>query len=191
MVYLSALVALAVILGGGLSYEANKAPTGTLLYTYKIEVNERLEEFLAHTDETKAQLDLALLKERLHDARTLALQGKLDAQAQTATNNEITAHVKNVTATLGRLQAQGKYGDAATFAAQLFQTLHDENVKAVDVSTQGSTSIQLALAPILVKLRTTMATVSLISTQAQAQAAGIKVPNIPTATIGSTVDSKL
>ena len=82
-------------------------------------------------------------------------------------------------------------GESATLAARVYQTLEDETAKVADMSSQGSNNLQLSLASVLVKLRTTLSTVALLSTAAQARAAGIKTNIVPTATIYSNVDSRI
>lgn len=193
MVYLSLLLALAAAIGGGLSFEASSALPGDPLYAYKLEVNERVEDMLAYTSAAKAKLHLALLSGRLAEARELAVHGRLDASAQTTITEQVTAEVKQVTAILDALNAQGARREAAAVALQLYATLNDEAARIADASAQGSTSMQISLAPILVRVRTSLSTVALISTKIEAQAAGV----VPVAqaqapqTFGDTADVQL
>lgn len=170
MAYVTLLLVFAALLGGGLSYEANAALPGDPLYAYKVGVNEKIERALAHTDTATANWDLLVLKERLEEAQTLAKQGRLDAKAQTDVTQNINLHVKNLTAAVDRFQAQGEFQNASQTITRLYDTLDEETQKVYDLSAQGSPTAQFALAPVLVKLRTTLNTVSLISTKVHEQA---------------------
>jgi hypothetical protein len=174
MAYIAILALLTTLVSGGLSYEAQKAYPGDPLYVYKIEVNERVEAWLSQSNHAKAQYDLAMLHERLDEAKYLAAHGKLTPGAQTEVTENITVHVKNLTALFEKLQQEGSNDEAATLAVQLFHTLNDETATIADLSAQGSTNEQLSLAPVLVKLRTTLVTVALLSGKIQARAAGIE-----------------
>ncbi len=170
MAYLTILVVLLGTIGGSLSYEANSALPGDVLYLYKVSVNEQVEKFVANTDEARARWDLLTLTERLQEARTLALHGRLDTKVQTATTNAIQEHVTNMTGVVDRLQQAGSAAEAASIASGLYDLLHTQEHQIADTSSLGSANLQVALAPILVKLRVTAASVALISIKAQAKA---------------------
>ncbi len=176
---------LAAAIGGELSYKANASLPGDFLYSYKIEVNEKLERALAHTDTAVVNWDLFLLKERLDEAQTLAKHGRLDAQAQTAVTQNVNEHVRNLTAAVDKFQAEGKYDEAAKTMSQLYNTLSFALQQVANQSINGSPTLQISLAPVLVKLRTTLNTVALISTKVQAKAAS-QTPTQPQITSNIT-----
>ena len=173
MAYLTIILMLVGAVGGTLSYKANAALPGDLLYPYKTEVNERLEHALARTDTAGATWDISLLKERLDEAQILAQSGRLDARAQTQVTENVNEHVRNLTATVDKFQAEGHFQDAAHTMTELYNTLLLETQQVADQSLNASPTMQLSLAPILVKLRTTLNTVALISTKVQARAANL------------------
>lgn len=185
MVYLSLLLAFAATLGGSLSYLANEAPPGSPLYTYRTVVNEPIEELLVTSDEDKARLNLTLIHEHLTSAQTLALQNKLSVGAQTAITDEVASRIQSITEILDRLEVSGQHTLSAQIAKTLYQTLEHQTESLALASNQGTLSVQIALAPILVRLRTANATVSLLATAAAARAHGIETsitppPNVST-----------
>ena len=176
MAYLAILFVLITAGSGILTFQANSAMPGDLLYPYKVSVNEEVERTFATTDSAKADWDLELLKERIGEALRLASLGKLDATAQTEVTQNINLHTKNITSTVASLQNQKKYQQAAQTMDALYATLSQETAQVTVLSSQGSPAQQLALAPVLVKLRTTLDTISLLSTRVEAQANGLPVP---------------
>ncbi len=185
MVYLSLLIALMATLGGSLSYLANEAPPGTVLFTYRSMVNEPVEEFLAKNDEDKARLNLLLIDEHLTAAKSLALQNKLTVAGQAAITEEVASRIQAITEVLERLEVQKKHAQGAQIAKTLYQTLENQTESLALASTQGSLSVQLALAPIVVRLRTAQTTVSLLATAAAARANGIETNITPPASVST------
>lgn len=177
MAYITFILMLAAAIGGTLSYKANAALPGDPLYAYKIGVNEKIERGFAHTDTAAASWDLFLLQERLTEARTLAKHGKLNTQTQTTVTQNINEHVRNLTVTIDKFQTEGNYHDATLIMSKLHETLLNETQQVANQSLNASPTQQISLAPILVKLRTTLNTVTLLSTKLQAKAPGQNAPS--------------
>ena len=172
-------------MGGSLSYLANEAPPGSALYTYRTLVNEPVEEMLATSDESKAKLNLMLIDEHLTTAKTLALQNKLDVAGQAAVNEEIANRIQAITEILDHLQASGQNVLSAQIARTLYQTLQEQTQSLIAASSHGSLSAQLALTPIIVRLRTAGATVSLLATAAAARANDIETNIAPSPSVST------
>ncbi len=177
MAFLVMLLTVVGILGGTLSYRASTALPDDLLYVYKIEVNENIAAYVAHTDEAQARWNLYSLQQRLREARNLAMRGKLDVVAQAKVTANIVSHVQNLTSLIVRLQASGSNVEAAALAVQVTKLLDSEAHAVADTSALGSPTVQVSLAPLLTKLRTTYATMATISTKAQTRVAGSTVEN--------------
>lgn len=173
MAYVTVLLLLVSIIGGTLSFTASSALPGDLLYTYKIDINENVAGLVAYSDDSKVRWNFFTLEERLKEARKLALIDRLDVLAQTQVISNISLHVGNILAQSSKLQAMGSLNEASLLSQQLSQTLTIEIKKVADTSALGSASLQVSLAPILTRLRTSAATVALISMRAQAEAMGI------------------
>lgn len=188
MVYVTFLLILLGAVGGTVTHEANAAMPGDLLYPYKISVNEEVEKFVANTAESRARWDLYTLNERLDEAKALALHNKLDAKAQTDVTDAVSMHVRNLTDAIEAFQQSNNMQEAATVASDLYTTLKQHEQTIRDTGSLGSTDLQVSLAPVLVRLRTSLAAVALISTKVQAKAS-IKTP-VAVATITGNPSTK-
>lgn len=173
MAYVTVLLLLVSIIGGTLSFTASSALPGDLLYTYKVDINENVAGLVAYSDDSKVRWNFFTLEERLKEARKLALIDRLDVLAQTQVISNISLHVGNILAQSSKLQAMGSLNEASLLSQRLSQTLTIETKKVADTSALGSASLQVSLASILTRLRTTAATVALISMRAQAETIGI------------------
>lgn len=87
-------------------------------------------------------------------------------------------------------ETRGDYQTASTLATELHTELENEVAGITVADAQGSQDYQISLAPILVKVRTTLADVSLISTNAAAHAKGL-VETTSTPTILSAAPLQL
>ncbi len=148
---------------------------GDPLYIYKIEVTERVEGYVANAESAGDSFDMYVLGQRLEEARTLAVRGKLTVENQTAVTDTITTEVRSVLDRIAVYQSVGNYSGAAAVGATLFTTLQTESQKVAEASSRGSVTLQTSLAPILIKLTTTLNTVSHVSMKAQDKVAGTTV----------------
>lgn len=171
MAYVTIFLVVIGMVGGTLSFSARGSLPGEVLYPYKIQVNERIEDFVAHTNEAQARWNLATLQERLDEARTLAKRGEFDAGAQAQVTDSIQTHVQTLTKLIETLQKDGAHMEASLLASNIYQTLSTEAQMVADASSLGSASLQISLAPVLTRLRTTTATAALLATKANAKAA--------------------
>jgi len=87
------LIALMVGLGGGTSLAAQNTVPGDLLYPVKVHVNENVQSAFAFDANAKANLELALLQERMEEAKRLSdeglLQGSLEVEMQTRIASQV------------------------------------------------------------------------------------------------------
>lgn len=173
MAYLALLFVLAGMISGTLSFQAYDALPGDALYPYKVTVNERTQELLAFSDTEKAKQHIHMVEKRLEEARELAQQRKLTAQAQVTINNAVTQHLKNTIEVFENLESSNKRSEAAELAVLLHSTLSAQSALLTDISSQGSIAMQVSLAPIQTHVRTTLASVARISTKLQARASGV------------------
>ena len=77
-VLISAFVILLLILGTGTSYAAEGSLPGDMLYSIKVNVNEKIASLKAITPEAKAKFNTKIIKKRLEEADKLASGGKLN-----------------------------------------------------------------------------------------------------------------
>ena len=134
---MTALILIALIIGGGTSYAAEGSLPGDMLYLVKVEVNENVKSAFAFSNEAEANLQARLTEERLEEAEKLALRGALTADAAAGISSRLSAHVKNAETLSEQAEADGNLKSSATVRASLEGTLR----AYADVLTQLNTSI--------------------------------------------------
>jgi len=108
----SAMLVLAV-LGASTSFAAQRSLPGELLYPVKVGVNEQIVGLLQFSSQTKAHYEVELVDERLKEAVSLSVQGKLDA----TTTREIEARLEtNISKTERSIDSLRTRGDTQTAA---------------------------------------------------------------------------
>lgn len=115
----AALIAIALIAGGGTSYAAGGAVPGDLLYPVKTEVNETIKSAFAFSNESEAKLQAKLAEERLQEAETLAAEGALTAEASATLGAQIKSHYDEAMARSAAAEADGNYEASASVRASL------------------------------------------------------------------------
>ncbi|MFA6524277.1 MAG: DUF5667 domain-containing protein [Candidatus Paceibacterota bacterium] len=75
---ISVFVIILLVLGGGTSYAAEGSLPGDMLYSIKVNVNEKIVGLKAFTPEAKAKFNTKIIKKRLEEADKLAFNGKLN-----------------------------------------------------------------------------------------------------------------
>lgn len=139
------LIALMVGMGGS-SLAAQNALPGDFLYPVKVHVNENVRGAFALDADTKATLQLALLEERLEEAKELSASGKLhgeveaDVLATIATQVDKTVRAAN--------EAEAETGAEVRLAVSQELTSFSNRIAAVPASaharTQTDTSASIA-----------------------------------------------
>lgn len=90
----AATLVLALFVGGGTVYAAERALPGDMLYIVKIAINEQAEEALAFTPVAKASVSAELASRRIEEAEALAVQGKLTADLSAKLEERFAAHAE-------------------------------------------------------------------------------------------------
>lgn len=163
-----ALVIVAII-GGGISAAATHALPGDPLWNFKTTVNEEVESMVALSDTNKTDIAIARAKNRIDEARTLAQQGKLDADTQSLLTEHFDDHVREVSSDIVTLQAKGEQGNAATLATKFQTMLADQVESIIDTNAKSGVAVETSLAPILVKVRNTLYMASSLSSVTNAK----------------------
>lgn len=88
-----ATLLLALILGGGTSFAAERALPGDILYPAKVSINEEVRGWLAIGYESQAEWDARRAERRLEEAEKLMSEGKLDAKTEAELETRFESHV--------------------------------------------------------------------------------------------------
>lgn len=108
---MTALLIIALLIGGGTSYAAESALPGQVLYSIKTNVNEPIESALAISSKSEAQLQAKLTHTRLTEAETLAANGTLTAKIASDLGNRVKAHYERAIAEIERMSTKERESD--------------------------------------------------------------------------------
>lgn len=97
----------ALLLGSTMSYAAEGALPGDVLYPVKISVNERVREAFAQSNKDKAVLETQLASRRLEETERLAILGRLSTTTQVALEARATEHITKAEAYRTRVEEEG------------------------------------------------------------------------------------
>lgn len=129
-----ALIALlAVSSGAGISYAAEGALPGDLLYPVKVSVNEEVRALVAFSPEAKAELEARRAEKRLTEAVVLASEGKLNAEAQAELASRFEKHADRAAAQVALLEAHD--APVAVDVASRFETRIAAHLEILDEVT--------------------------------------------------------
>ena len=116
---MTALLLIALMIGGGTTYAAEDAVPGDRLYAIKTEVNEPIKSALAFSATAEAALQAELAEERLREAETLALHGRLTADAASDLSTRLEQHYEEAAARSVEAKEKGDIETTATVQASL------------------------------------------------------------------------
>lgn len=138
---MTALVLIALMIGGGTTLAAEYAIPGDLLYPVKTEVNENLKGALALGGAAEGRLQARLVQERLLEAEELAAKGRLTAEAATS----LSARIKEHFDTAAEMAAEGDIDSSAAVQASLEGSLRGSfaTLTALNASVPGNNAASL------------------------------------------------
>jgi hypothetical protein len=107
------LVILIVILAGaGVSYAAERAIPGDMLYFVKKDFNEKAQHFLVFSDSSKIDLEVSLASQRLMEAEKLNAHRRLSNSAKNNLSTEFKHHISVASDTIKKMVKENKIEDA-------------------------------------------------------------------------------
>jgi hypothetical protein len=142
---MTALVIAALLVSGGTSFAAGSALPGDTLYPVKVGVNEEVRSMFAFGAEAEARLQAALVAERLEEAKMLAAEGELNADASANLQSRIEAHAERARAEAVKLDAQGDANTATEVRTSLVNTLEAYATIIGGMNATGNTDAQNSL----------------------------------------------
>lgn len=94
----------AILFGGTVSYAAEYALPGDVLYEVKVAINERAKVALATTEEARALVQTELAERRLKEAEKLALRGEFSNEKKVIVEEKLQAHLDQVEVVLAQVE---------------------------------------------------------------------------------------
>lgn len=135
----SSMVALVLMLGGGsISYAAERALPGDMLYPVKIHINENLRAAVLLTAEARSGLMIDRAGRRLEEIEKLTLSGKLDSSASAKVTENFSAEVAKASKAIENFGAQGKVDAAAQASSSLEAVLQAHKKILLKAAAQSS-----------------------------------------------------
>lgn len=99
--------ALLMIAGGGVIGRANETLPGDVLYPVKINFNEKLQSLSALSVAERARVETIQAAERLQEAETLTVLGRLTPETQKAVEENFDRHARKIAADTSALRQEG------------------------------------------------------------------------------------
>ncbi len=90
------ILIVALLVGGGVSFAAEGALPGDILYPVKVDVNEEVRAMVTYSSEAKADWEAQRAERRLEEAEQLASEGNLDADTSIKIEDNFVAHADKV-----------------------------------------------------------------------------------------------
>ncbi|MES2623576.1 MAG: DUF5667 domain-containing protein [Patescibacteria group bacterium] len=111
--YALAFAAVLVIIGGNISYAAEQALPGDLLYPVKIHVNEAVQDAINVTPKASVAWEEKKIERRLDEAKALVQKGKFDFQKKAQVEKEVEKNVRHI-----RLQSGMRKGREVEYSVK-------------------------------------------------------------------------
>ena len=138
-----AFVVVMLLVVTSVTYAAEPALPGDLLYPIKVDVTERVKGVFITSPIARASYEVSLVDKRLTEAETLAVQGKLDQKVVKVIEDKIEEHTDTVNAHVQELKKEDKT-EAATVAGQLANSFNKHEV-AISVIEDVNAAAQVAI----------------------------------------------
>ncbi len=146
-------ICLALVLGGGLSFEAEKSLPGDFLYPLKTDFNERLLGVVAVTPQAQALLQAQLADRRLSEVEALTAENKLGATTSAELMSAFESHAAAAEQSISALTAAGDAHDATDVSVALTSAIqaHDQimqilNSRRQNLMLEASTTLPTSVA---------------------------------------------
>lgn len=141
--YVTGLVVLSLVLGGGVSLAAENALPGETLYSVKTNINEGVQSLLAVSDESRASLQVKFAGRRLEEAEKLAVKGELSDSKKAQIEEALKTHTDNFKTQAKKLENSKKYTTVVAASSDFESTLkaHEGVLSALEDQNQNTTSV--------------------------------------------------
>lgn len=136
-----ALLALLLLIGGGVSAAAEQSVPGDFLYPVKINFNEEVRSILAVTDQDEARWQTQAAERRLSEAETLTERGTLDEATRATLEDEFTANVASAEEHTTNLVAAGELASASDIILNLESALTAHQQIITQLTTTANTAL--------------------------------------------------
>ena len=137
-------IVIAMLVGGGVSFAAEKALPGDVLYPVKVHVNEEVRGLASLSPEAKANWEAMLAARRLEEAEELAVKSNLSSDVRAGLESNFQEHADKAQAKIASLKGEDAKV-AADIASNLAVSLraHDHILLNIGDSKKGEVRMEL------------------------------------------------
>ena len=144
---------IALIFSGGVSFAAESALPGDILYPVKVGINEEVRGALMFDPEAKAGWNARIVERRLEEAETLAADGKLNAEARAKIESNFEAHAARVRERIVKFETE-KNLKAASDIESNFETSLRAHENILNRIANKKTESENEMRPIIERVKT-------------------------------------
>ncbi len=156
-----------ILVSGGVATAAEGSLPGDALYPIKVGVNEEVRAWFNFSAEAKADLDARMAVRRLEEAEQLAASSRLNADTRAELEAKFTQRAERVRTRIADLQARGNARVAAELTSQFEYSLRAHETILTELGKQRE-NVQVLVSPLLLRLRSEVATTSQARAEAEA-----------------------
>lgn len=145
-----AALALVVLTGGGMSYAAEQALPGDLLYPVKVSVNEEVRRVFHHSEDARVAYDIRRANSRLSEVEQLALRGEISQAAWSDISENLDAHIEDLKTYITEQQTQEKLTTpkaTTTISTSSDRSADSDDLESASTSTGPASSTVASLDP--------------------------------------------
>lgn len=137
-------IIIALLIGGGVSAAAQNSLPGDALFPIKVSVNEKIQGFLAISDEAEAKLQTKLAEKRLEEAEKLATEDDFKEDVRVRLEENFEKHADKVRVKIAELEAKNT-PKALEIASNLENSLnvHARILKNLETNLDGNVRPEL------------------------------------------------
>lgn len=126
----------ALLAGSTISYAAEGALPGDVLYSVKVSINEPVRVAFASTPYAKAALEVEFTDRRLQEAEQLALDGRLTTQTKMSLETHMNDHVDRAESYTAMIEADGDTTESSQVASDMEATLSAHQQVLIAIAQQ-------------------------------------------------------
>ena len=147
---------IALLFSGGISFAAENALPGDILYPVKIGINEEVRSALTFDSEAKAHWSSRVVERRLEEAEELIAQGGLSADAREKIETNFEKHAENVREIVAQFETEKNLKAASDIESNFEVSLRaHENILNHIAESKADSGTEMR--PIIERVRTNIA----------------------------------
>ncbi len=155
--FMAIALIIALLIGGGTSFAAERALPGDILYPVKVGVNEEVRSFVAFTNQAQAELDTQLAQRRLEEAEKLASEGRLNTKVRADLESRFEGHAQAFEDQAKKIDSKQSTNTSLEVNSD-FETALKAHEQVLGQIANGKADTRIQIEPLLLKVRARLGT---------------------------------